>query len=104
MYIRKNEISERENFPINYNGSLIQNSSNLKSECKEANRNTRKYTVKRNKHFPLPKEMHQCQKYDNDELVLIGALAFLYIGCEHSKDNLILMAILAYLLFFGKNN
>ena len=104
MYIRKNEISERENFPINYNGNLIQNSSKFIPECDETNCNTRKYTVKRNKHFPLPKEMPQCQKYDNDELVLIGALAFLYIGCEHSKDNLILMARLAYLLFFGKNN
>ncbi len=104
MYVRKNEVSERENFPINYNGSLIQNSSKPEPEFVETNCNTRKYTVKRNKHFPIHKEPPHSQKYDNDELILIGALAFLYIGCEHSKDNLILMAILAYLLFFSKNN
>ena len=104
MYVRSNEIANREIFPINYNGSLVQNSPRSNNECEKTKSNAKKYIVKRNKHFQQPKEPNQSHKCDNDELVLIGALAFLYIGCEHSKDNLVLMAILAYLLFFEKNN
>ncbi len=102
MYVRRNELSERERFPVNYNGSLLKSTQISEQDYDTKPHHSAKYTVKRNKLLPLHKESPPVTITDNDELILIGALAFLYIGCEHSKDNLILMAILAYLLFFGK--
>ena len=104
MYVRRNELSEKKKFPINYNGSLLYNSLDDQSDCCPEARHVVKYRIKKNKFIPCTKKSLFDLNGNNDDLILIGALAFLYIGCEHTKDNLILMAIIAYLLFFAKNN
>ena len=100
MYVRRNELSEKGKFPLNYNGSLLVDSLDKQHNCCPEEHHNTKYTVKRNKCLSKTKASISDLNRDNDDLILIGALAFLYIGCEHTKDNLILMAILVYLLFF----
>ncbi len=104
MYVRREPRFESKDFPQNYNGSLRQTSDNSEEICENKDRHVNRYTVKKNKSIiHRPKDV--CDNVGNtDDLVLIGALAFLYIGCEHTKENLILMAILAYLLFICKKD
>ena len=104
MYVRREPRFESKDFPQNYNGSLRQTSDVSDEICENNDGHVNRYTIKKNK--SLTQRNRDVYDYvgNTDDLVLIGALAFLYIGCEHTKENLILMAILAYLLFICKKD
>ena len=104
MYVRKSDLCNDESFPINYNGSLRKTDIDRPPDCQSPITVDKKYKIKRNKCL-TNRHPEATQKQDHsDDLILIGALAFLYIGCEHTKENWVLMAILAYLLLFSKKD
>ncbi len=96
MYVRKEHVS-KNNFPVNYNGTL---KASVGTEEITSDEHCRKFTVKKNKFRNELKHDKDKVKLSDDELILLGLLVFLYVNCEHSKDNLIMMGIIAYLLFY----
>ncbi len=104
MYVRKEPYFDKKDFPQNYNGSLRQISDENNEIRESLNEHVKRYKIKRNKAITHKAKNELNDSGNIDDLILIGALAFLYIGCEHTKENLILMAVLAYLLFICKND
>ena len=104
MYVRGEEYNNRSNIPQNYNGSLYEPQSEG-ANCNDcAKNNVKRYTIKRNK-FVLCKDKTESKEINNtDNLILLGAFAFLYVGCEHTKENWILIGILAYLFFINNKD
>ncbi len=102
MYVTKEANYSRSGFPQNYNGSLLEEKQEASYEHNEIK--PKKYLVKRNKLLYQKDTKQDKRSGSTDDLILIGALAFLYIGCEHTKENWILMAALAYLLFLCNND
>ena len=94
MYIKRYpQIS----FPANYNGNL----ANAKYELEKA---ARRYKFKRNTYKAKKQKVEHglIDGMSNDDILLLGLLIFLYVGCEHSKENLILIGVLGYLLIESK--
>ncbi len=96
MYIKR---TPQINFPANYNG-------NLTGQKFEREKFAQKYKFKRNTYKPNKRtEEHSIiDGMSNDDILLLGLLIFLYVGCEHSKENLILIGVLGYLLIESKLN
>ncbi|MBE6606334.1 MAG: hypothetical protein E7635_04785 [Ruminococcaceae bacterium] len=96
-------------FPTNYNGNLS-NQINIREEkekYKEAlseNNLHKKYKVKKNVKCLNSKEKESSilSNASSDDILLLGLIIFLYVGCEHSKENIILIGVLAYLLLGDK--
>lgn len=108
MYVKRSPSMPR-NFPANYKGNLITNESRVQIKNDDKPSEIEKiiqkhYLVKKNKfHSKERKNLKQnFIDFSNDDILLLGLLVFLYVGCEHSKDNLIIMGVIAYLLFYGK--
>lgn len=108
MYVKRTAMPEH--FPANYSGNLTHGKEN--EDCEEIH-NTEsaadeacisiphKYKVKKNscrKRRGL-EPLSLFGEASSDDILLLGLLIFLYVGCEHSRENLILMGIIAYLLF-----
>lgn len=96
MYVKSTRKPQR--FPPGYNGILSE------APVINTDNNQRRYSVKKNTFCPPGHKDKRDEKIDfsNDDLLLLGLLVFLYVGCDHSKENLILMGVVAYLLFYGK--
>ena len=104
MYVRGEEYHNRSNIPQNYNGSLYEpeiERSNC-GDCKD--NNVKRYTIKRNKFVSCKNKTENTETNNVDNLILLGALAFLYVGCEHTKENWVLIGILAYLVFINNKD
>lgn len=101
MYVRKREFPSK--FPPNYGGNLsAKEYTEEKRKIKELHTyKLRKNTYCKKKHDNRAENNHDLllNSFSGDELLLLGLLVFLYVGCEHSKENLILMGAVAYLLF-----
>ena len=102
MYVTKEANYDRTGFPQNYNGSLLEDKS--EEACSHKEIKLKKYIVKRNASISPNNAKRNTSSGSTDDLILIGALAFLYIGCEHTKENWILMAALAYLFLLSNND
>ena len=102
MYVTKEANYDRTGYPQNYNGSLLEDKS--EEACSHKEIKPKKYIVKRNASIGQNNAKRNARSGSTDDLILIGALAFLYIGCEHTKENWILMAALAYLLLLSNND
>ena len=102
MYVTKEANYDRTGFPQNYNGSLLEDKH--EEACGHKESKPKKYIVKRNASIGPNNAKRNTSSGSTDDLILIGALAFLYIGCEHTKENWILMAALAYLLLLSNND
>ncbi len=118
MYVRRTAMPER--FPPNYHGNLSEEDKRKgqpfehnRAEISRTSYNIHKYKVKKNSYCTKrgntyskhEKHIEKPSLFENatgDELLLLGLLVFLYVGCEHTKDNLILMGALVYLLFAVK--
>ena len=104
MYVSRRNPTYTESLPPNYRGSLLCSEIKESNDCDCQDAKPCKFTIKRNTAIATPNKAPQSCDKNTDDIILIGALAFLYIGCEHTKDNIILILILAYLLFFCKND
>lgn len=94
MYIKR---TPQIKFPANYNG-------NLSSPRYEYEKSKQIYKFKRNVFKPKKQneEFSLLDSMANDDILLLGLLVFLYVGCEHTKENLLLIGILGYLLLESK--
>ena len=102
MYVRKRELPCT--FPPNYRGNL--SLSEEKCEHAPESKKHHTYRIRKNSYCKPQKDKKTDKKpamifdsFSGDELLLLGLLIFLYVGCDHSKENLILMGAIAYLLF-----
>ena len=95
MYVKSTRKPQR--FPPGYNGVLSESHDIIDNPHKH-------FTVRKNTFCPTKQEDNCDDKIDflNNDLLLLGLLVFLYVGCEHTKENLILMGVVAYLLFYGR--
>ena len=99
MYVRKRELPNT--FPPNYRGNLSLNEICEENHI-ESTKTSHTYKLRKNTYCTKKKkEKHEIpfDSFSGDELLLLGVLVFLYVGCEHSKENLILIGAIAYLLF-----
>ena len=114
MYVRR---SAPTHFPANYRGHLLDGQNNHadnytedKDSQKEKKANSRsdihKYRIRKNAtNRKSDKNSNSfLENASTDDVLLLGLLIFLYVGCEHSKENLLLIGIIAYLLFGTKLN
>lgn len=101
MYVRRSAEQARK-FPPNYNGTLYGESCKREKMCESSE--NKHYTVKKNSYKPCVKNdmRDKNSETENGDLLLLGVLIFLYVSSEHSKENLVIMGAVAYLLLSGK--
>ncbi|MBQ7821380.1 MAG: hypothetical protein IJ391_03765 [Clostridia bacterium] len=113
MYVRRTAMPGR--FPPNYHGNLVADNKDdhetdqrLEKNERQNNRHeaVHKYKVRKNicRHSKKDTDNSLLKNASNDDLLLLGLIVFLYVGCEHSKENLMLMGALAYLLLGSKGD
>lgn len=85
--------------PQGYSGSLtVESTANVDDKARESGGHYKFTKCDKSKQS----EHIKPSLFDDDsgcELLLLGILIFLYVGCEHNKENLILIGVIAYLLF-----
>lgn len=103
MYIKRNPSYGA--FPLGYNGNLSSRDITIENEATKTDNTENNNDICKDKKYKFkktgvsPLNHDENKKNDGDESLLLGLLLFLYVGCEHTSENLILMGIIAYLLF-----